>query len=148
MKLRTRERYSLRMMLSIAELSSDRKPVGLRNVSEHSGISRRYLEQLVPPLRHASLLRAIAGRDGGYLLAKGPEEIKLGDIIEAALGQIAVTDCAVDTGTCTNSDSCNCKALWALINHQITQTLNEHSLADLLRDDWNSIVEGELSHRH
>ena len=146
MKLRTRERYSLRMMMSIAKLSSEKKPVGLSNVSKHSGISRRYLEQLVPPLRHASLLHAISGRDGGYLLAKGPEQIKLGEIITAALGKIAVTDCAVCADACTNSSTCNCRDLWALINYRITETLNEHSLADLLRDDWHSIVEGELTH--
>ncbi|MDJ0762101.1 MAG: Rrf2 family transcriptional regulator [Myxococcota bacterium] len=144
MKLRTRERYSLRMMMSIATLSSGEKPVGLRQVSKHSGISRRYLEQLVSPLKRAALLQATAGRDGGYVLAKEPEEIKLSDIFTAAIGQIAVTDCAVGEETCNNGEFCNCKALWALLNHKITKTLDEHSLADLLREDWRSVVEGKM----
>ncbi len=148
MKLKTRERYSLRMMMSIATLSSEINPVGLRKVSKHSGISRRYLEQLVAPMKHASLLQAIAGRDGGYILAKRADDIKLSDIITAAIGKIAVTDCAVGKENCTNSGSCNCKALWSLINHRITETLSEHSLADLLRDDWNSIVERQMEHGH
>ncbi|MCP4677382.1 MAG: Rrf2 family transcriptional regulator [Deltaproteobacteria bacterium] len=148
MKLKTRERYSLRMMMCIAKLSSEDHPVGLGKVSQHSGISRRYLEQLVSPLKHASLLRGIAGRDGGYVLAKKPDAIKLGDIITAAIGEIAVTDCAIGKGACKSGELCNCKSLWTLINHRITETLNDHSLADLLRDDWNSVVQREMAHGH
>ena len=144
MKLKTKERYSLRMMMTIARLSSNEKPVGLREVSKHSGISRRYLEHLVPPLRNASLLRSIAGRGGGYVLSKPAQEIKLGEIIVAAIGPIAVTECVVDNGNCLQSDFCNCKALWSLINHRITQVLYDYSLHDLVEENWKDRVAEEL----
>ena len=147
MQFKTRERYSMRMMMSIATLSSPNTPVGLGQVSKHSGISRKYLEQLVLPLRNAALIHATAGRDGGYCLAKEPEKILLGDILRAAVGKIAVTDCAIGEENCNKGMHCNCKALWTLINHRILETLNEHSLSDLLRNDWGCLVEKQMKPR-
>lgn len=144
MKLRTRERYSLRMMMAIAKLSSETKPVGLNEVSRHSGISRRYLEQLVPALKNAGLLRALSGRGGGYMLAKKVDEIKLGDILVAAIGPIAVTECAVGAGDCLQADYCNCKGLWELINYKIVQILSEYTLADLTNENWLAMVRDHM----
>ena len=144
MKLRTRARYSLRMMMAIAKLASDENPVGLGEVSRHCGISRRYLEQLVTALRNASLVRSLSGRGGGYALARGAEEIKLGDIITAAIGPIAVTDCAVDPKTCISLEYCNCQGVWALINLRVNQVLKEYSLADLLDKDFQKKVQKEI----
>jgi Rrf2 family protein len=145
MKLKTRERYSLRMMMTIARMSSERKPVGLNDVARISGISRRYLEQLVPPLKNASLLRAVAGRGGGYSLAKAAEEIKLSDIIAAAIGPIAVTECAVGADECLHRDFCNCKALWTLVNVKIKEIFDNYTLADLIEEDWTANVARELA---
>ena len=144
MKLRTRARYSLRMVMAIAKLSSGNSPVGLGEVSRHCGISRRYLEQLVTPLRNAQLVRSLSGRGGGYTLARNAEQIKLRDIITAAIGPIAVTDCAVDPKTCISSEYCNCQGVWALINLRINQVLNEYSLADLLDKDFQKKVQKEI----
>ncbi len=144
MKLKTRERYSLRMMMAIAKQSSEKNPVGLKEVAHHSGISRRYLEQLVTPLKNASLLRGISGRGGGYALAKPADEIRLGEIIEAAIGPIAVTECAVGAGDCVKSEFCNCKDLWTLINVRIRQVLNDYTLNDLLNKNWSKKMDKEL----
>jgi Rrf2 family cysteine metabolism transcriptional repressor len=145
MKLRTRARYSLRMIMAIAKLSSGNSPVGLGEVSRHCGISRRYLEQLVTSLRNAQLVRSLSGRGGGYALARSPEKIKLGEIITAAIGPIAVTDCAVDPKTCISSEYCNCQGVWALINLRINQVLSEYSLADLMDKDFHKKVQKEIS---
>ena len=147
MKLKTRERYSMRMMTSIAALSNGKTPVGLGRVSAHSGISRRYLEQLVLPMKHARLLGATSGRDGGYFLARSAEKISLGEIFEAAVGKIALSECLVAETACKKEAGCNCKALWSLINHKILNTLNEHSLADLLREDFQSNVNKQIQSR-
>lgn len=145
MKLKTRERYSLRLMMTVAKLSSARRPVGLNVVSERAGISRRYLEQLVPPLKNASLLVAISGRSGGYALAKPPEEIFLGEIISAAIGPIAVTDCAVGNDDCLHRDFCHCRSLWSLINFKITEIFNKYTLADLISEEWTARVKKEMA---
>lgn len=137
----------MRIMMSIAALSSDHEPVGLGQVAKHSGISRKYLEQLVLPLKKADLIRSTPGRDGGYFLTRPPRQIRLGEILRAAIGKIAVTDCAVGEEECNKSRYCKCKSLWTLINHRLLETLNEHSLSDLLGDDWSSIVEQHIASR-
>ncbi|MGD8393853.1 MAG: Rrf2 family transcriptional regulator [Candidatus Eiseniibacteriota bacterium] len=144
MKLRTRARYSLRMMMAIASLSSDGRHVGLGEVASRCSISRKYLEQLVTALRNAQLVRAHAGRSGGYALARRPDEIRVREIIEAAIGPIAVTDCAGDPGSCGYAEFCHCWGLWSLINHRVTEVLDEHTLADILDDDWLGKVREEL----
>jgi Rrf2 family protein len=144
MKLRTRARYSLRMMMAIAKLTADGRHVGLGEVASRCSISRKYLEQLVTALRNAQLVRALPGRGGGYTLAHRPQEIRIRDIIEAAIGPIAVTDCAREPETCGYSEFCHCWGLWSLINHRVTEVLDEHTLADLIDDDWLGKVRKEL----
>lgn len=145
MKLKTRERYSLRMMMAIAKLSSDESPIGLKDVSRHCGVSHRYLEQLIGPLKNASLVRALSGRSGGYTLAKEATEIKIGEIFRAAIGPIAVTECVADPTNCIHTEYCSCIHLWTLLNMKITEVLNEYSLADLLNVNWSKKIQRELN---
>lgn len=145
MKIRTRARYSLRMMMSIAKLSNGGNRIGLGEVAKHCGISRRYLEQLVTALRNASLLRSVAGRGGGYTLAKDADQIKIGEIIEAAIGPIAISDCVLDAEPCIQSDYCSCRVLWTLINNRITEVLREYSLADVIDDSWRQQMLEKMS---
>ncbi|MCP4600468.1 MAG: Rrf2 family transcriptional regulator [Proteobacteria bacterium] len=144
MKLRTRERYSLRMIMAIAKLSSDENPVGLGVVSHHCGISRRYLEQLVTPLKNASLVRALSGRGGGYTLDREASDITVNDVIKAAVGPVAIVECAVNPTTCMLSEFCSCQALWALINRKITNVLDEYTVADLLDEKCSIRLQKEL----
>jgi Rrf2 family protein len=144
MKIRTRARYSLRMMMTIAKLSDNGDTIGLGEVAKHCGISRRYLEQLVSALRNASLLRAVPGRGGGYALAKDADQIKVREIVEAAIGPIAIADCLGDTENCIQSDFCSCQALWKLINHHITTVLEEHTLADVMDPEWRTQILREI----
>lgn len=145
MKLQTRARYSLRLMMAVAKLAADGEPIGLGEVSRHCGLSRRYLDQLVPALKHASLLVGRSGRKGGYTLARGADEIKVGDIVEAALGPVALVDCLERPDQCIHADFCNCRPLWMLINRRITQVLNDYTLADLLDKRWMAKVEQDLA---
>ncbi|MBI4832862.1 MAG: Rrf2 family transcriptional regulator [Candidatus Lindowbacteria bacterium] len=100
MKLNTRARYALRAMIQIARSSHDGKPVNLSDIAAKTSLSRRYLEQLVIPLKNASLLKGMSGKEGGYVLARPPEKIKVGDIIQAAIGPINIVQCVNDTDSC------------------------------------------------
>ncbi len=131
-------------MIALGKLSSDGEPVGLGDISRQSGISRRYLDHLVVPLKNAALIRGRSGRAGGYVLSKQTDEIKLGDIIEAAIGPIAIADCALEPELCIFSDFCNCRDLWRLINRRITAVLDEYTLADMLSKSWPEKVKEEL----
>ncbi len=131
MKISTRGRYALRMMLDIARNCDGATPVSLAQISERTGISRGYLEQLALALRTARLVRGVSGRYGGYLLAKPSEEITIGQILQATLGPICVVDCIEEAELCPRSEYCECRVVYSLINKKIADVLEEYTLADL-----------------
>lgn len=136
MRLTTRARYALRMMLDVARNGGEEKPVSLASVSERTGISRGYLEQLVLGLRNARLVRGVAGRYGGYRLSETPSKITVGQIVEAAIGPIFLVDCVEDAATCVRAEFCECRVVYSLINQRISEVLSEYTLADLLDPNW------------
>ena len=144
MKLSTRARYALRMMIDIARNGDADRSVSLREVSERTGISRGYLEQLALTLRNARILRSSAGRFGGYRLARPADEITLGDIVEASIGAIRIVDCVEDPDSCPRKDCCECRLVYRLINRRIAEVLQGLSLADLLDPGWAGEVEGAM----
>jgi Rrf2 family transcriptional regulator, cysteine metabolism repressor len=144
MKFRTPARYSLRLMLAIAKHGDDGRPIGLTAISRHTNLSRKYLEQLVAPLRKAGLLTSVSGRGGGYLLARDASEIFLEQVIDAAIGRIEVVDCVLDSDDCLHSEFCSCRHLWTLINSKITDVLQKFSIEDLLREDWPQLASSEM----
>ena len=131
MKLSTRARYALRMMVEIAKQTNGDEKVSLSQVAKSSGLPRRYLEQLAISLKNASLITGISGKGGGYILAKSPEEIRIGQIIEAAIGPINIVECVLTPEMCLKSDLCNCRRIYHRINDRITEVLDDFSLADV-----------------
>jgi len=144
MRVSTRSRYSLRLMMEIARFSDEDVPVGLQDVATWTGLSRRYLEQLVIPLRGAGLLRAKPGRKGGYSLNRDPASIPLGEILTAASGPFTLVECTDDAGTCKRSGRCECRLLWVLLTRRIREVLDEYSLADLVDPAWRAAVSARI----
>ena len=136
MRLSTRARYALRMMLDVARNGGEENPVSLAAVSERTGISRGYLEQLALALRNARLVRGVAGRYGGYKLSEPAAEITVGRIVESAIGPVCLVDCLEDPTTCPRAEWCECRIVYALINDRIAEVLQEYTLADLLDPSW------------
>ena len=123
-------------MIELARASSSGKPVSLEVVGRRTGVSRRYLEQLAISLRRAGLVRGVAGRLGGYVLDRPASEIRVGEIIEAAIGPISIVDCVARPEECLKSETCECRLVYSLINRQIAQVLDGYSLADLADPEW------------
>jgi Rrf2 family protein len=136
MKLSTRGRYALRMMLDLAKNQEDGKPVSLTSVAGRTGLSRGYLEQLALALRTAKLLRGVSGRHGGYRLARPAEKISVGEIIEATIGPVCIVECLDDPESCLKTDTCECRLVYSLINQRIAEVLRSFTLADLLDPTW------------
>ena len=132
MKLSTHARYALRAMIQIACDSKDGKAVSLNTIADKAGISKRYLEQIVIPLKNASLIRTMRGKSGGYLLAKPAEEITIAEIVQTAIGPINIVDCVNDEDLCIQTEWCECRAVYALINDRIVDSMNEFTLDDLI----------------
>ena len=98
MKISTKGRYALRLMLDLA-LSDPGVPVPLRDVAQRQDISDKYLEQIVTPLSRAGLVRSVRGAGGGYLLTRDPAEYTVGEILRPLEGSLAPV-CCVDGSEC------------------------------------------------
>jgi Rrf2 family protein len=144
-KLSTRARYALRMMLDVARHAEPDRPASLAAVSRRIGVSRGYLEQLAIALRNARLIRGISGRYGGYRLALPPSEISIGDIVEATIGPICIVDCVEDAESCLRSEDCECRMVYSLINHRVAEVLRGYTLSDLLNPEWMRSIRKEFA---
>ncbi len=140
MKISTRARYSIRLMIYLADHSNNKKPIGLKEISANQGLSMRYLEQLVVPLKNASLIRSVAGKHGGYYLSGNPKEIRIGDIVEAAIGPIRLMECLDKDYECSFVDVCVSRRMWGLINTRITDVLYDYSLDDLSETRMRELI--------
>lgn len=135
MKLSTRARYALRMMVVFARRTNgDQSVVSLNEVAKEANVSRRYLEQLVIGLKNAALIRGKSGKGGGYLLAKPADEIPIRQIVESAIGPINIVECVGHPEGCLKADFCECRVLYDLINKKITSVMDCLMLSDLAND--------------
>lgn len=147
MKLSTRARYALRMMVDIARHTENSDAIiSLNDVSGHTRITRRYLEQLAIALKNGGLIRGKSGKGGGYTLSKAACEITAREIIQASIGPINIVECVMEPETCLLSEGCNCRPLYCLINERIIKTLDELSLEDLVKNRAAELSETVTPH--
>ena len=133
MKISTRGRYALRMMLDIAEHGAGAL-VSVKEVSGRQGISVKYLEQIVSGLTRAGLLRSERGASGGYALVKPPEKYTAGEILRAIEGRLAPVACLEgEENECEHSGRCKTLAFWAGLQGVIDGYVDTVTLADLLK---------------
>lgn len=132
-------------MIQIERNSRNGKPVNLSDIADKTSLSRRYLEQLVIPLKNASLIRGLSGKEGGYLLARPPDEIRVGDIVEAAIGPINIVRCVNDQDSCMQVEWCECRPLYVLLNQRIRDAFNSFTLADLADHKVEEALAKELA---
>lgn len=132
MKFSTRGEYGLRAMLDLAQHHGE-GPVSLRGIAERQDISEHYLEQLVSALRKAGLVRSVRGAQGGYVLAREPVEIKVGDIIRVLEGPIAPMECVneEEPPECERAQTCITRTIWEKIRDSINEVLDSINLEDL-----------------
>lgn len=132
MKLSTKGRYGLRAMIDMARWG-DNSAISSHTIAEREGLSERYLEQIMVPLKRAGLIKSIRGFQGGYVLARNSQDITAGDIIRALEGPIAPVECVSETNPepCTRSDYCVTRVVWTKVRDSIAQVLDSYTLADL-----------------
>lgn len=132
MKISTKGRYALRLAMDIAS-HDEHGPVALRETSERSGISAKYLEQLAGQLVHGDVLKSTRGARGGYSLARDAQQITAGDILRLSEGGTAPVACLEDAyGICPMRDECDTIAFWSGLDKAIEDYVDSVSLADLV----------------
>ena len=133
MRISTKGRYTLRMLLDIGQHDSEGY-VSLKDVSERLDISKKYLEQLSLSLVQAGLLRACRGHQGGYRLAKAPSEIRAADVLGLMETNLAPSICLEENGDSLCPDCANCVTLpfWRGLDQLIDTYLSACTLQHLL----------------
>lgn len=132
MKISTKGRYALRMMLDLAMHSADGF-VALKDIAERQDISKKYLEQIVPLLNKADLLRTNRGYQGGYALAKSPDKYTVGEILRVTEGNLCPVSCLqYPVNECPRASECLTLPVWEGLYKAINDYLDSVSLQDII----------------
>ena len=132
MKISTKGRYALRVMIDLA-LNSNEKYVTSKEISVRQEISNKYLEQIIAMLNKAGYLETARGNTGGYKLAKRPNEYIIGDILKATEGDLTQIDCLTEEGKCKRQENCTTYSFWKGLDEVINEYVNNKTLEDLIK---------------
>ena len=132
MKISTKGRYVLRMLLDLAEHRGEGY-IALKDIAKRQGISKKYLEQIIPLLNNTDILVASRGYQGGYMLAKSPDMYTVGDILRITEGSIAPVSCLEGgSSVCDRYDQCMTLYVWEGLEKVIAEYLDSITLQDIL----------------
>ena len=132
MRLSTRSRYGVRLMLALA-LHEKKEPVFLKDIAASEEMSEKYLSQIIIPLKAKGLVTTFRGAHGGYLLSRPASEIKLRDIIEPLEGDLGLVDCVGHSELCNKSAACVTREIWEEMSGMLLEFLESYTLADLIK---------------
>ena len=132
MKISTKGRYALRVMIDLAEHDCG-KYIPLRDIAQRQEISKKYLEQIVPMLGKSDILRTTRGYQGGYRLARAPKDYTVGEILRLTEGGLAPVACLEQhPNTCPRCGECATLPMWEGLERVIRSYLDGITLQDLL----------------
>lgn len=132
MKISTKGRYALRMMVDLA-LHGSEEFVALKDIAERQGISKKYLEQIVPLLNKSNLLKTNRGYQGGYMLSKPPSKYTVGEILRITEGNLCPVACLqYEPNDCPRADECMTLFIWQGLYKTITDYLDGITLQDII----------------
>lgn len=133
MRISTRGRYAMRMMLDIA-LHDQAEPVRIKDIAARQDISVKYLEQIVSVLTKAGYVSSIRGPQGGYRLAREPKDYTVGMILRLTEGDLSPVACLEDGYECLKRESCVTVRLWRELDDAINSVVEKYTLEDLI--EW------------
>lgn len=140
MKISTKGRYSLRMLIDLAMHSNDGF-ISLKDIAERQNISKKYLEQIVPLLSKSGLLKANRGYQGGYMLAKPANQYTVGEILRLTEGSLAPVACLEgEVNDCARVNECITLPVWQGLYDVITNYLDHITLQEII--DKSPFVQG------
>ncbi len=143
MKISTKGRYALRLMLDLA-LERD-QVVRLRDVAKRQDISVKYLEQIISVLQKCGYVKSVRGPGGGYLLARKPEEYTVGMILRQIEGSLAPVTCLEgENNICSRQEECVTLRLWKMLYEAINGVVDHVTLADMI--EWEQEMRGRADY--
>ena len=133
MKISTKGRYALRLMLDLAQYSSETEYVSIKKVSKRQDISEKYLEQIVAQLSRAGFVKSTRGAQGGYCRAREPQAYTVGMILRLIEGNLSSVSCLEDNpNKCRRCNNCVTLEVWQQINDAVDHVIDNITLQDLL----------------
>ena len=141
MKLSTRSRYGILAMYDLARQSAE-GPQPISAIAERQFIPEAYLEQLIGPLRRDGLVRSVRGAQGGYMLARPPEEITVGQVIRSLEGELNLVNCLSGEDACDRACSCATRIVWQKLSEGLNRIADGITLQDMI-DDYERSSSGK-----
>lgn len=130
MKISTRGRYALRVMIDLAINDKDNY-ISLKDIANRQEISMKYLEQIVSILNKAGLVDTLRGNNGGYKLNRKPSEYRVGDILRVAEGDLTPVYCVHEE--CSRKKNCKTYSFWKGLDQVISDYVDSKTLEDLIK---------------
>lgn len=150
MRLSTKSRYGLRALFDMA-YNSGTLPTQIKDISRRQDISPRYLEQIFQNFKKAGILRSKRGPQGGYYLARKPDEITVREILDAAEGDTLLVECASDKkrkkGACDFDGSCVTQSVWRDAGAKLDEFFSGITLRNLCEQGSAMGIKREQDHR-
>lgn len=130
MKISTKGRYALRVMLDLAQNDAG-EYIKVKEIANRQGISEKYLEQIIAVLNKAGYVKSVRGAQGGYRIAKEPRDYTVGMILRLTEGSLAPVAC-VEDDECGRCDTCETMEVWRDVYKAVNAVVDNVTLADLL----------------
>lgn len=131
MRISKKAQFGTRAMLELA-LHYGRGVISLSHIAHTQGISFKYLEQIMTPLRRARMVEATRGVGGGYRLTRPPWEIRVGELIRALEEPMEPVECLQNARHCDRVSKCPARTIWSDLHHIIQGALDGITLQEIL----------------
>lgn len=139
MKISTKGRYALRLMLDLA-LNNTGEYITIKSIAARQNISEKYLEQIISMLNRAGYVKSVRGSQGGYRLAKDPAEYTVGMILRLTEGSLVPVDCVDDNfSDCPRYIDCVTRDVWVEIYSAVSSVVDGITLMDLVNKHRNKV---------
>lgn len=141
MKISTKGRYALRLMLDLA-MNNTGAPISVKDIALRQDISDKYLEQIISILNKAGFVRSIRGAQGGYVLRDTPNKYTVGMILRLTEGSLAPVACIDDMDACDRESQCATCVVWKKLNDAINGVVDNITLEDLM------VIQNDMSNNY
>lgn len=132
MKISTRTRYGLRLLVYLAGGESDAL-IQVKEIAEHENIPAKYIEQIIRPLKKAGMLKVVRGAKGGYFMGRAPEAISVREVFDILENGTFLIDCRKNGNICEHKASCSTFDFWNNFNNVVNEYLEGVTIADILK---------------
>ena len=133
MKMSSKARYGLYVAVELAKNYSDDVLVNVTSLSQSTGVTEKYLEQIIALMKRDDIVSATRGASGGYKLTDSPDNITVGRILRAVEDNLEIVDC-LHSG-CANHKKCVARSLWGKLYDNINSYLDTITLTQLAEDN-------------